>query len=552
MGEMNGKYVLAMYDVRGKQEFIYRSRRIKEIIGGSFVIADIYKDFLYPAACKCGKGIFHDTQSDFSQNAFINHIDEGYLGEVVYEGGGNFFVLYKNREAWKKVNRQFTRSVLEAIGTLKVLSTCIEIDCFDYYNEDIKSLMNKHKLCEAIDPPVMPAYVLPIAMRDRQTSMPITHRVMEKASGEELELSTENFSKRLKFDKLRGDRSHDDKYGNEKYLKEAMLDALVSKKGEDSMLAVIYIDGNGMGAKVEKVTADQKTYNGAVNALRGFSKTINEQYVEKPIEEIERYIQQQSDAGHKHSRLIIGAGDEMTIICNAHDAMGIVRTYFNAQAKQGTENTSCAGIAVFHSHAPFADAYRFAEACCESGKKRMKEAGIVNARLVDFHMIQSGMGVSLETTRKHEAGDIITRPWYLYPDEPNDKNAVTYDINGNEGMINKVIKYLGSMGRSNIKGLADSALAGEMELMGELMRIEAHRRDEDKHECSGGSAMGITTYESLRQEVKKKKTLWDDAMIEKMLRGMIYDVVQGWDLWFADEFRRMNASHTEGEGKKEK
>ena len=34
MGNILDKYVLAMYDVRGKQEFIFKTKKIKEIIGG--------------------------------------------------------------------------------------------------------------------------------------------------------------------------------------------------------------------------------------------------------------------------------------------------------------------------------------------------------------------------------------------------------------------------------------------------------------------------------------------------------------------------------------
>lgn len=543
------KYALAMYDVRGKQEFIYRSQRIKEIIGGSSVIADIYKDYLYPAADKYGreihcKGIFHETDLPFSGNSFIDHVNNGYIGEVVYEGGGNFFVLYKDEDTWKEVNKRFTQSVLDAIGTLKVLSSCIEVDGFDNYSADIKKLMAKHKLNEAIDPPVMPTHILPIVMRDRQTSMPITHRIIDAASGEELELPTENFCKRSKFNQLFREPSND-KYGNKGYLNEAVLDNLVSKKGEDSMLAVIYIDGNGMGAKVEEFTAGKTTYDDAVNALREFSKSINTKYVEVPIKEIEEYFKNRNktDTKNKHSRFVIGAGDEMTIICNAHDAMGVVKTYFAAQAKNGENDTSCAGIAVFHSHAPFADAYRFAEACCESGKKRMKKTKITNARLMDFHMIQSGMSTSLEATCKHEAGDIITRPWYLYPDNPSDEDAVSYDINGDNGMINKAIEYLGSMGRSNIKGLANCALAGDMELMSELMRIEAHRKAEDPH-----GDREITAYAKLKEEIKVLAG-WNDEKLEQMLRGMIYDVVLGWDLWFADEFARIHANKSNGEEK---
>lgn len=43
---MENKYALAMYDIRGKQEFIYRSSRIKEIIGGSALIRDCFEDFI--------------------------------------------------------------------------------------------------------------------------------------------------------------------------------------------------------------------------------------------------------------------------------------------------------------------------------------------------------------------------------------------------------------------------------------------------------------------------------------------------------------------------
>ena len=61
------EYVLAMYDVRGKQEFIFRNPHIKEIVGGSAIIRDIFQDYLYPEAEKYpdSKGIYHGEE-DFS------------------------------------------------------------------------------------------------------------------------------------------------------------------------------------------------------------------------------------------------------------------------------------------------------------------------------------------------------------------------------------------------------------------------------------------------------------------------------------------------------
>ena len=49
---MNYKRLMVMYDVRGKQDYIYRSNRIKESVGASCIIRDVFSDYLYSAARK--------------------------------------------------------------------------------------------------------------------------------------------------------------------------------------------------------------------------------------------------------------------------------------------------------------------------------------------------------------------------------------------------------------------------------------------------------------------------------------------------------------------
>lgn len=46
----NSKYALAMYDVRGKQEYIFKTNKLKEIVGGSCIIRDCFKEYLFPSA----------------------------------------------------------------------------------------------------------------------------------------------------------------------------------------------------------------------------------------------------------------------------------------------------------------------------------------------------------------------------------------------------------------------------------------------------------------------------------------------------------------------
>lgn len=135
-------YILAMYDIRGKQEFIYKSSKIKEIMGGSYLIRDCFKDCLFPAAKKCpGKGIFHykqeavgERECRFSEENFRRRLEAGYIGEVMYDGGGNFFVLYRDVAVYRAVNRIFYRKLLDYAYSLRVLTTYI--DQIDFSEQD--------------------------------------------------------------------------------------------------------------------------------------------------------------------------------------------------------------------------------------------------------------------------------------------------------------------------------------------------------------------------------------------------------------------------------
>ena len=100
---MDNEYVLAMYDIRGKQEYIYRSNRIKAIVGASAIIRDCFEDYLYPSAvefrnnlyaCDSRESAIYDyckEDTNFSVDEFRKRMDaDRYIGEIIYSGGGNF------------------------------------------------------------------------------------------------------------------------------------------------------------------------------------------------------------------------------------------------------------------------------------------------------------------------------------------------------------------------------------------------------------------------------------------------------------------------------
>ena len=553
----NSKYALAMYDVRGKQEYIFKTNKLKEIVGGSCIIRDCFKEYLFPSAeeymrrkakkegiplsddAVCGIYNYNDSENEpeyiseinkgkeFSQKAFERMMQDEkcaarYVGEVVYEGGGNFFVLYKDKETCIEINKIFTRKLLKELYTLKVLCTYIELENgLVNFIEDRKKLYEKHRISEAEESVICPVNTLPFVQVDEVTSLPLT----KYNENTRKKVSTEAEAKLAK---------HLDVY-NEKY-GEKDLDKLVTRKGEESLLAVVYIDGNNMGAKVQNVLGRETSYDQCVKKLRETSEFIQKNYVEDRIKDIDQMLEEKAKKGKKKAgkRLVVFAGDEINLICNARDAYDIAKTYLKGlhqvSWKDSTEPCSaCAGIAIFHSHAPYAQAYKIAEECCESGKTRMKKLEKAREKegkskevcYIDVHYCQKGIGMSLDDIREKEVGGLISKPWLLdMEDEKNTTSKMPEDITIME--IEKVVEALQMIeSRTNVKDLAVAAKLSEGAFNLEMRRIYAHQSDEDIKR-----RMKEIFVQEDREEFGQKY---------KKYRKMIYDIVIVYDLWFRKE-----------------
>ena len=507
---MQGVYCLAMYDVRSKQQYIFRKDKIKEIVGGSAIIRDCFEKDLIMAADVYAKENGYEKgivrNQEFKTEEFKDAVNNRkILGEVIYDGGGNFYCLYDSVETCKGVNRIFTRELLKDKQTLKVLCSYKEIDNFDDYNADQKELRKIHDRQEAYNAPVLPALTFPFTQIDARTSLPIYSTI--RVAKQEIQVSKESFAKYSKYESERASGKFKDN--------EVELDKIANNE-DDSLLAVIFIDGNSMGARVAEILPkDQKVdYETAIRKLRDFSSDIHKNFVVDRVKDINDFINNKNTDGAK--RFVVAAGDETSFICKAEEAMNLVRTYFdgliatNENTSGGPMNSACAGICIFHSHSPYAEAYRIAEECCESAKKLMKQADITNACLVDFHYCQSGFGVDLETIRENEVGDIISKPWlyWLGPDEKKDKlDELTYT---DYSQVLDMVRQLQKTARTNVKSLLGSARNSQAEFEKELDRIIAHSSDDRRPD-----------FAAVEPDKDKK-------------RKLIYDIITVYDLWFKE------------------
>lgn len=505
--------VLAMYDIKGKQEFIYRNNHIKEIVGGSCIIRDVFKDYLYGDKEDNELKIYRYNDSQefaepkdvekFSVEEFEKRMESGeYVGEVIFEGGGNFYVLYKDEAAFVEINKKFTKKVLKNTYSLRVNCSCIKGLNAEKFEQDEKRLKEEHWKMEAQQGIIHPVNSLPIVQIDYLTSRPLTkmYQTVRCREMKKEKISQESLAKYEKY--------WEESKNPEEQLDEKILDELVTQKGEESLLSVIYIDGNQMGDKLNKYLKGQGTYEERINKLRQFSAEVQRDYVTNRIKNINKKLGKR--------RVVIRAGDEINIICNARDTMKVIDAYYDGFP---ANCSSCVGVAVFHSHMPFSEAYRIAEECCESAKKKMREnvakKNFDDVDFMDFHYCQGAIGVSLEEIRAKEMDvpkleeNTCSRPWLI-------QRKCTYM----KKMAEEIAQLLHKIGKSNANKLFSYAKGSQARFLIELERIKTHQKENIDFSLGGQ----LTT---------------------EQIQKLVYDTALVYDLWFEEEGETKDGKNAE-------
>ena len=289
--------------------------------------------------------------------------------------------LYRDRDTYLRVNRRFSRLVLENAPGMVPMAACCEANGQNY-SADYSALMaavdaEKNRML-----PGRADYAAPFALRDRTTNQPIVCRV--PFAGGQRELTAES---RKKWEK--GQRSDKRNDGNR------LLDEMTTEWQEESLLAVIHADGNNMGVKIQQKLNGSIDYDFCVSTMRAFTAEIADAFTrtgETSLRDTMAYLQKEYHGLREtayHYRIVVADGDDFTFICNARFALEYTCNYLKA-VHQKKDYSSCAGICIFHSGYPVARAYTLAEQACDNAKKPVHETHAEECWL-DFHYLHSGI-----------------------------------------------------------------------------------------------------------------------------------------------------------------
>ena len=287
--ELKNCEVLAMYDVRGIQAYIFKSNVAKEIVGASELVRQIITEGLdaYIKTLPCEKSKNYLTEwKDDDPEAFLK--DSSVEMQIMFIGGGNAYVLFRRGEECQNVNKFLAEYILNRTYSLSLAVAVVKKT--ENYSEDYNAINEEMRRIKASMPLSMPTGAMPFMAVDSVTGYPLTEKTREEYLCTEAKLKREAFPE-----------TEDEK----------IFDNMVTEKGDSSTLAVFHIDGNSMGKKIKDKMQKIHTYGDAVRTMRALSIDISDTFLET-VDETKKYIDSiaprvKKDTSHKLYREIIAA-----------------------------------------------------------------------------------------------------------------------------------------------------------------------------------------------------------------------------------------------------
>lgn len=248
--------------------------------------------------------------------------------------------------------------------------------------------------------------------------------------------------------------------------------------GKDNFLAVVHIDGNAMGKRVQHIYEDAgHDWQTCVDRLRRFSASIDKDFTDAynaMVDHLAAALYQEWDTDILPVRKVIGAGDDVCFVISGALALDAAADFLQElagrrNAEDGQPYAACAGIVLIHTKDPFRAAYDLSEELC-SNAKRFGAALDPESRIsaMDWHIEFGSMTGSLAQIRRQyqtrDGGLLTLRPVIVCcPDEIRQPGLEARTYSYFRTLIGLMGKKAANLPRGKFKQLRDALRQGELE-----------------------------------------------------------------------------------------
>lgn len=435
---------LVVGEVSRIQSYIFGTNKLRENIGASYLVAQATEDWPMEIIKEiaCSSNIINGTRY-LDNNKCIEDETARLDAEILYAGGGNFAVLFREKDTALQFVRKLSRKVLTEAPGLRLVVAMVDFEWNESLAEKVGIAMEKLEEKKRSYIPSAPVLGLGVTAICSSTGLPaigLTPQIYDEPgylASAEILAKVEN-AKRANIRLEENIRLREDfEYPEE-------LDQLGRSFGEYSHIAVVHIDGNDMGQRKKKIGEEYKDPENNreyIRAIRAFSKEVKEaskkameQMIEKLINRINEqdgkkiitHISKSKDGQvfrkiaeieltktkegnfYLPMRPIVYGGDEVTFVCDGRLGLSLAIEYMKSFEKETEKRghcrgkiTVCSGIAIVKSHHPFSEAYKLSDKLCSSAKKYWRKNGLKTSCL-DWQFILSGFAGSIEEIRRRE------------------------------------------------------------------------------------------------------------------------------------------------------
>lgn len=397
---MDNRYLMIL-EVGKKQEFIFQSKELKRNIYNSALIRWV-------------------TDPKFFKIAARDIYQEDYL---VYSGGGHTILDFSSLETARQFAKKISNYVLKKYEGLELF---IKISAWNDnggdYQQYISELISKLEDKKAIGRPLFHQKTFGIEVIDSNT------KKLKNLNA--FDYITEDRGLRKQIEEI------DKKELISPYKLTAELDQLNASEEGDRFLAIIHIDGNQMGKRVEELKQSlggkKLTWEEYRAELCRFSEHVDQSFggaYQEMVKQVKVLLDTDPELKEQLNikeyfpiRRIITAGDDICYVADGRIGIETARILLEklGQKKFVAEGISqppyyaCAGVAIVHAKYPFYKAYQLAEELCSNSKKKIGDSHL---SAIDWHLELGDMKESLTDIRgdyqdKNKV-QLVSRPYVV-------------------------------------------------------------------------------------------------------------------------------------------
>lgn len=445
---------LTILEVSGKQSYIFSSNKLKDNVHRSAEIA-------YMTSLEGIKKLTNGTGT-FTDN------------NLVYAGGGHTVLEFSDENSAVSFGRVYTRKVHEDFPDAELFIRTIP------YNYDLKPGENLEELTKALE-------------RKKSVRRASFHqgsfgieRIQSDTLKPERQVTEEQKAIQSEIDEQ--ERKFSKGLLPKGYALSYKFENLGGSCGDSNFIAVVHIDGNGMGKRVQDFYDRQKdlSWDDFKKQVNDFSTAIADDFTdafyemnEKVDEAIQKGLlndlnlqksQLETEERYFPVRRLITSGDDICFVCDGRIGISCAKAFIKALTRKkntadGEGYHACAGAAIVHAKYPFFRAYDLAESLCSNAKRFNAQISPVdNGRSIssiDWHIEQGEIREDLSDIKdQYIAADGTRMDLRPYIVETSDNEILKNNPFRRFSLFEQVMKVMRGKGRSSMKTMRPSLLEG--------------------------------------------------------------------------------------------